>query len=99
MRVHCQDFAFNSVNFAGTMHLISSTQLRRMIEEAGWQIVHWRNRREESMPSLRVWHKRLAEIPREDDLHLETLRSFCSRVCQCEKEWAENNPLIEVVAV
>ncbi|NTW64406.1 MAG: methyltransferase domain-containing protein [Chlorobiaceae bacterium] len=99
MRVHCQDSAPNSVNFAGTMHMISSMQLRRMIEASGWQIVHWRNRREESMPSLRVWHKRMAEIHRGDDLHLETFRSFCSRVCQCENEWAENNPLIEVVAI
>ncbi|WP_223294126.1 SAM-dependent methyltransferase [Chlorobium limicola] len=99
MRVHCQDGAPNSVNFAGTMHMIRSTELRGMIEEAGWHIVHWRNRREESMPSLRVWHERLAQIPPGRDVHLETFRSFCSRVCQCEEEWAASNPLIEVVSL
>ena len=99
MRVHCQDGAPNSVNFAGTMPMIQSTQLREIIEAAGWQIIHWQNRREESMPSLRVWHERLAAIAPGTDLHLETFRAFCARICQCEQMWAGNNQLIEVVAV
>ncbi len=98
MRVNCQDGAPNSVNFGGTMHMIRSSQLREMIERAGWEIVHWRDRRPQAMPSIRVWHRRLQSIPPTGDTHLETLRAYCQRVLRLPGEWAASNPLIEVVA-
>ena len=82
MRVHCQD----------------SSELRASIEEAGWNIVHWRNRRPESMPSIHAWRRRLQSVAVGDDVHLETLRAFCDRVSRSAEEWAACNPLMEVVA-
>ena len=98
MRVHCQDAAPNSANFGGTMHMIHSRELQALLEEAGWKIVHWRNRRQESMPTIHAWHRRLQSVAVSDDLHLETLRAFCDRVSHCADEWALCNPLMEVVA-
>lgn len=98
IREHCQDAAPNSVNFGGTMPMVRSSELRSLIEEAGWKIVHWRNRRNESMPSIHAWRRRLQSIAVSDDLHLETLRAFCDRVSRCAEEWAACNPLMEVVA-
>lgn len=98
MRVNCQDAAPESVNFANTMHMVSSTALRALIEEAGWRIVHWRDRRPEAMPSFSYWEARFAAIPVTTEVHLEAFRAFCLRVRQSEAEWERNNPLIEVIA-
>jgi Methionine biosynthesis protein MetW len=98
MRVNCQDMAPNSVNFGGTMHMIRSSELRAMIEQAGWRITHWRDRRAEALPSVFAWHQRLQQVPLTRDTHLETLRSYCQRVLLSPTEWAARNPLIEVVA-
>ena len=98
LRAHCQDRHPTSQNFGGTMLMNSSPQLRFLVEQAGWNIVHWRNRRPESMPSVLVWQRRLRSIPPSDDRHLETLREFCDRVVTHWDEWGESNPLIELVA-
>lgn len=98
IRAHCQDRHPTSRNFGGTMLMNSSSQLRSLIEQAGWDIVHWQNRRPESMPSVLVWQRRLKLIPPSDDRHLETLRDFCDRVVTHWQEWGESNPLIELVA-
>ncbi|MEL6778787.1 MAG: methionine biosynthesis protein MetW [Cyanobacteria bacterium J06597_16] len=98
IRAHCQDRHPTSRNFGGTMLMNSSLQLRSLVEQAGWTIVHWQNRRLESMPSVLVWQRRLQSIPPSDDRHLETLRDFCNRVVAHWDEWSESNPLIEIVA-
>ncbi|MEL6903410.1 MAG: class I SAM-dependent methyltransferase, partial [Cyanobacteria bacterium J06606_4] len=98
IRAHCQDRHPTSRNFGGTMLMNSSLQLRSLVEQAGWTIVHWQNRRLESMPSVLVWQQRLKSIPPSDDRHLETLRDFCNRVVTHWDEWGESNPLIELVA-
>lgn len=98
IRAHCQDRHPTSQNFGETMLMNSSPQLRSLIEQAGWNIVHWQNRRLESMPSVLVWQRRLQLIPPSDDRHLETLRYFCDRVVAHWDKWSEANPLIEIVA-
>ena len=98
LRSHCQDVAPASVNFGGTMHMQPSSELREMVKQAGWSIIHWRNRREESTPSIEIWHNRLQNILPSDDVHLETFWHFCRRVLSTADEWAANNPLIELVA-
>jgi cyclopropane fatty-acyl-phospholipid synthase-like methyltransferase len=98
LREHCQDHSPASINFGSTMYMISSTKLRTLLEQAGWHITYWRNRRAESMPSVQAWHNRLQMIPQTQDTHLETLRFFCDRLLTCADEWADSNPLIEVVA-
>lgn len=99
LRAHCQDAAPPERRFAGTMHMIPSTQLREIIEASGWTIVHWDNRRAASMPTLKVWRRRLRAVPKTDDRHLEAFRHWCERVCQFPEPWADNNPLIDVVCV
>lgn len=98
IRAHCQDRHPASSSFGGTMLMNSSSQLRCLVEQAGWNIVHWQNRRPESMPSVLVWQRRLKLIPPSDDGHLETLRDFCDRVVTHWNEWGESNPWIELVA-
>lgn len=98
MRVNCQDWRENSVNFGGTMPMIRSHQLREMIIGAGWKIVHWRDRRMESLPSVGVWHRRLQSIPPNNDRHMNILREYTKKVLTNPLAWAIRNPLIEVVA-
>ena len=80
------------------MHVVSSAELRTLIEDAGWRILHWRDRRADSLPSVQIWHRRLQDIVPTGDRHLETLRAFCRRVLMFPEEWGACNPLIEVVA-
>lgn len=98
MRVNCQDLAPPSSVFGGTMHMISSASLRTLLEDAGWRIEHWKDRRAEAMPSAAVWHSRVTKPGLVRDLHLDTLETWSRRVVQMPAEWATANPLIEVVA-
>ena len=98
MRVNCQDHAPPGPRFGGTMHMTSSAMLRAMLENAGWNVRHWRDRRREAMPSVAVWHRRLGALGPTWDVHLETQRAWCARLMRIGDEWAANNPLIEVVA-
>ncbi len=98
MRVNCQDASPPGPAFGGSMHMISSTELRRLIEAAGWRIRHWRDRRMEALPSVRFWRRRLAELGPTADPHAETLRRWCQCVLDAPCAWARNNPLIEVMA-
>lgn len=98
MRVNCQDSSTESTAFGGTMQMISSTQLQKLLKNSGWQIRHWRNRRHEALPSVAVWHKRLQYVPYTNNRHIEVLRNWCDRVMTAPKVWAQHNPLIEVVA-
>ena len=97
MRVNCQDASSAPRAFGGTMHMVSSAQLRDMLIAAGWRIRHWRDRRVEALPSVQVWNRRLGEIPPTDDRHIETLREWCARVLHDPGAWGTHNPLIEVV--
>ncbi len=98
MRVNCVDGVPPETGFGGTMPMVSSETLRRLIEDAGWQVIHWRNRRPETIPSAAVWARRLRALGPTDDFHLETLRALCVNVMECGDQWAEYSPLIEVVA-
>ncbi|HLJ25126.1 MAG TPA: class I SAM-dependent methyltransferase [Candidatus Angelobacter sp.] len=98
MRVNCQDSLPPGTTFGGSMHMISSTRLHEMLEAAGWNIIHWRDRRREAVPSVAVWHRRLQSLPPAGDRHLEVFRAWCERVMTFSHDWATHNPLIEVVA-
>lgn len=98
MRVNCQDSAPASLAFGGTMHMISTPALRRLLEDAGWRIRHWQDRRPEAWPTVPGWHRRLQALPPTADAHLETFRAWCARVAQAPQAWARHNPLLEVVA-
>lgn len=97
IRVNCQDASLISPVFGGSMHMVSSTDLRKLLELTGWKIIHWQDRRQEAMPSVIVWNRRLKTIPLSQDRHLEVFRNWTSRVLQDPESWAQNNPLIEVV--
>jgi hypothetical protein len=98
MRVNCQDGSPPGPAFGGTMQMISSIQLREMLQAAGWRVRHWRDRRDEAMPSVDFWHRRLQNVPASGDRHLETLRVWTARVIAAPEAWAHCNPLIEVIA-
>ncbi|WP_179958270.1 SAM-dependent methyltransferase [Chitinimonas arctica] len=101
MRVNCQDRSPECAVFAGTMQMVSSTALRRLVEAAGWRVKHWRNRRNETMLTHEFWYHRLRELPPgvvAGDPHLQEFRAWCVRVLANRVEWAENNPLIELIA-
>jgi len=98
MRVNCQDASPPGTAFGGSMHMVSSAELRRLIEAAGWRIRHWRDCRMEALPSVRFWSRRLARLGPTDDRHIETLRTWTRCVLSAPEEWARNNPLIEVMA-
>lgn len=97
-RVNCQDAAAPGPAFGGTMHMISSTALRQMIEEAGWTIRHWRDRRPETLPSQAGWSHALGDLPPTGNTHVEVLRHWAAGVTAMGQAWAANNPLIEVAA-
>jgi hypothetical protein len=98
MRVNCQDRSPPSTAFGETMHMISSADLRDLVESSGWRISHWRDRRAEAMPSVAYWHARAARTDLVRDAHLDTLRTWTARVLRAPAEWAAANPLIELAA-
>jgi hypothetical protein len=98
LRETCHDDEAGGAAFAGATHAVSAAALRAAIEDAGWTITRWRDRRPESMPTVQAWHDRLAAIAAGDDLRLEALRAWTARVLPRSHEWAACNPLIEVVA-
>jgi cyclopropane fatty-acyl-phospholipid synthase-like methyltransferase len=98
MRVNCQDSFPASTAFGGTMYMVSSTTLREILKNSGWHIRHWRDRRQEALPSVAVWHRRLQHIPYTNNRHIEVLRTWCAKIMTASKAWAQHNPLIEVVA-
>lgn len=100
-RVNCQDHAPASVQFGGTMPMVDSTTLRRLLEAAGWRVRHWRDRREESLPSHAAWRTRLERLPAAvvaADPHLAIFLDWCRAVLAHPQAWGEANPLVEVVA-
>jgi SAM-dependent methyltransferase len=98
IRTNCQDAAPPSTRFAGTMPMVSSSTLRALLEEAGWTIRHWRDRRAEAMPSPVFWSRRVRLLPPMDDPHLAVLRTWSDRVVRLGALWGQSNPLIEIVA-
>lgn len=98
LREHCPDATPASMGIDGTMYLESSAALRQMLEDTGWSITAWANRRAASMPTIALWNERLRDVPPSDDRHLETLRAFCTRVAANADTWAQSHPLMEVIA-
>lgn len=98
IRLNCQDVVAPSKNFGSSMHMISSSDLRELLRQSAWTIRHWRNRRQEGLPSIQVWHNRLKEIPPTKYKNIETLRKWSSQVVQNIENWGAQNSLIEVVA-
>ena len=80
------------------MRIISSNDLKDMVQKTGWTIRHWKNVRQAALPFVYVWNKRLQFIPVTNDRHIETLRLWCARIISGLDEWGANNPLIEVMA-
>lgn len=99
IRMSCQDSRnAHNIVFGGSMVMVSSTQLEKLVKAAGWKIIHWKNRRAESMPSIDIWNARMKTIPKQRDFHFETWRTYCEKIKLYSKVWAESHPLIEVVA-
>jgi cyclopropane fatty-acyl-phospholipid synthase-like methyltransferase len=98
IRMSCQDGHADNIVFGGSMIMISSTQLEKLLAASGWKIIHWRNRRAESLPSIKIWNARMATIPKQNDSHFETWRAYCEKIQLYPEAWAEAHPLIEVVA-
>src|SRR5207302_1715075 len=98
MRTNCQDRSAQKTAFADTMHMISSSRLRELLDETGWRVVHWRDRRREAISSIVVWDRRLHRLGPTSDPHIEVFRAWTSRVLANRDAWVEANPLMEVVA-
>lgn len=98
IRTHCQEGDADGSVFDGTMHLVSAQDLKALLQGSGWKITHWNDRREASMPTVEIWHKRLCTIPPQNDEHFEAWRRFCSKIMCYPEEWASFHPLIEAVA-
>ena len=98
IRLNCQDHSPPSTAFGGSMHMISSAEFYTLLQRTGWQVKHWKNVRQEGLPSVAVWNRRLQNLPPTADRHIETLREWSAVVCTDAEAWGANNPLIEVVA-
>lgn len=98
LRTHCQDVSAPNVVFDRSMHLVSSGQLLRLLDQTGWTVRHCVDRRAESLPTTAVWDARFASIPPQDDAHIEAFRRFSARVVQFPEAWGTAHPLLEIVA-
>jgi cyclopropane fatty-acyl-phospholipid synthase-like methyltransferase len=98
IRMSCQDSHSDNIVFGETMVMISSTQLEKLLKASGWKVIHWKNRRAESLPSIDIWNARMQTIPKQSDFHFETWRTYCEKIKLYPEAWAEAHPLIEVVA-
>lgn len=94
-------FTGERLAYRRTMPMCSSGELRRQLEDAGWRIVHWRNRRRESLPTLFHWRNALERAfgasppPGVFDALYDMTHHFFKN----PGVWANSFPLIDVVAV
>jgi len=87
MRVNCQDAAPASQAFGGSMHVVSSGELRRIVEDAGYRITHWRDPTEGGFAvGARVEAADRAAWD-QGDRQLEVLARWCERVARGLDVW------------
>ena len=93
-------FSGERLAYHGTMPMCSTSELRHDIEAAGWRIVHWRNRRQASLPTLFHWRHALQQAfddqppPGVFDALYDMTHQFAANPML----WAHSFPLIDVVA-
>jgi len=86
--------------YDGTMPMCSTSELRGDLENAGWRITDWRNRRRESLPTLFHWRQRLlaafGQTPPPGVFN--ALFDMTEQFLKNPGQWAQSFPLIDVVA-
>ena len=99
MRVNCHNRDFFAPSLIKSKYPIQSSELKKILQDAGWIIKHWNDRRAETLPTIKFWHDRLQNLPKISDRKIEEMKTWCSTVLENPQEWAKNNPLIEVLAI
>jgi cyclopropane fatty-acyl-phospholipid synthase-like methyltransferase len=86
--------------FGQTVVLCTVGELQCALQEAGWRIVHLRQRRFESLRSLVHWKNNLQRVygPTEPPGQLGQLRGLVTRALRDPIRWCVANPLVDVVA-
>jgi cyclopropane fatty-acyl-phospholipid synthase-like methyltransferase len=86
--------------FGQTVVLCTVGELQSALQEAGWRIVHFRQRRFESLRSLVHWKNNLQRVygPTEPPGQLGELCAFVTRALRDPIGWCVANPLVDVVA-
>lgn len=87
-------------SFGQSAVLCTVEELCRTLLEAGWEIIHLRQRRFESLRSLVCWKRNLDRFygTTQPPGQLARLRSIVTHALRNPIEWALANPLIDVVA-
>ncbi|HEY1975698.1 MAG TPA: methyltransferase domain-containing protein [Candidatus Baltobacteraceae bacterium] len=96
MRVNCAEFPIPSTGLQ--MSAPSKDELRDLLEVTGWRIVHWADRRGETLPTATVWKRRMQALPPGRDEHLDKLRRWADFVTSNQDIFVRISPHIEVVA-
>jgi cyclopropane fatty-acyl-phospholipid synthase-like methyltransferase len=94
------DFIGNRLAYGDTMPMPTTSELRKDVEEAGWRITQWNNRRQESLPTLFHWHKQLEEVFGEQPPQgvFASLYDMTQQFFKNPSAWAQSFPLIDVIA-
>lgn len=102
IRTNCTAFdtAVNRPEFSGTMYLQTPDNLRRYLEQAGWNVIFMENRRSESRQTLLHWKRRLQAEYQEGTPpgHLGDLLKLSNHALLHWQQWARSHPLMDIVA-
>lgn len=96
MRVNCAEFPIPATGLQ--MSPPSKDELRDLLNVTGWRIVHWADRRSETLPTATVWKRRMQALPPGRDEHLDKLRRWADFVTSNQDIFVRISPHIEVVA-
>jgi cyclopropane fatty-acyl-phospholipid synthase-like methyltransferase len=99
IRTNTQEAHGQNVVFGGSMRTVSSRCLQEMLQECGYRIVYWEDKRSLALPTIKVWKARLAAVPIENDAHYEAWKEFTHRVSGQLEAWSRQHKLLDIVAI
>lgn len=109
LSVNCASDSYlgNRTVFGDSMVFCSTSELIRDVERAGWRIQSMRDRRLQSIPTLRHWKNNLDRVygdacggrsHRIPPAHLGLLRQLSDQGLKSIENWCKAFPLIDIIA-
>lgn len=102
LSVNCvsDSYPANRTVFGDSMVFCSISELIRDVERAGWRIQSLKDRRLQSIPTLRHWKNNLNHVygDRIPPAYLGLLRQLSDQGLQSIEDWCKAFPLIDIIA-
>ena len=83
----------------GIRQLISSIDLQRILHDCGYKIIHYQDRKTQSLPSLAYWQRQFKKEQIDAHPIYKSWRDFIMYAQNQKHAWAAQHRLIDIVAV